>query len=141
MNRKTNILFLLVTFRAAGVVLMLIVGIELHMLSYRQKAAHIFGGSAPFSVLAFVVGLEGDIGYRMIGVNRERSFKRKFIAIAPVERRAAFPVEVRAVSVADQKSERHGKAKRYRGREATLERLIRSGYIPISGFQHQGSRL
>src|SRR5580692_3004484 len=60
-DHKTDIVFLLVLL-AARVVLMLIVGIELHMLSYWKQAPGKLSRSAPFVVLALVVRLEGNIG-------------------------------------------------------------------------------
>jgi hypothetical protein len=47
----------------AGVVVVLIIGIELHVLSYRKQATGKNGRRAPLLVLALVVGLDGGIGY------------------------------------------------------------------------------
>src|SRR5208283_3354176 len=105
-NRQTDVIFLLVPLLAAGVILMLVVGIELHMLSYRKQATSILGRSAPFVILALVIGLERDIGYQMIGMNRECSFQLQSIAIAPFELR--LPVQVGTASVGDQKSSLEG---------------------------------
>jgi len=42
---------------------MFVIGVELHILPYREKATNVFGRGAPFVVLAFVIGLESDVGY------------------------------------------------------------------------------
>src|SRR6266568_4773362 len=107
---------------------MLIVGIELDMLSQWKKTTNKFGCGAPFSVLACVVGLEGNIGYGMVGMERNRSFEGEFIAIAPGEL-AVLPVEVGAISVSNQKSCFHRKVKGCRRQEAVVLGLLRSSDV------------
>ena len=62
-NGKADIVFVLVPVLAASVVLVLVVGIELHVPSDREKASNVFRSGAPFCVLTLVIGLERYIGY------------------------------------------------------------------------------
>src|SRR5271169_6274852 len=119
---------------------MLIVGIELHVRSYRQQAPGIQIRSAPLGVLARVVGLDGGIGNQVKGMNCERSFDGQFNAIAPREL-AAFPVQVCAVSVRDQNCGRCRKVKRYGRSETVVGGFIRSTYVSISSLEHDSSGL
>jgi hypothetical protein len=57
----------------AGVVLVLEVGVELHMLSHREQRTHIKSSGTPFAILALVRRLGGDIRDEVIGADRKSS--------------------------------------------------------------------
>jgi hypothetical protein len=57
---------LLLIWALAGVVFVLVVRIELDMFTYREQAASIEGGRAPFAVLAQVIRLNRDIWNEMV---------------------------------------------------------------------------
>src|SRR5271169_3120551 len=76
----------------AGIVFVLVVGVEFDVLSYRKQAARVKVRGAPFLVLTFIKGLGSEIGDEVIGVDRKSPLDRQFIAITPSET-AIFPVE------------------------------------------------
>src|SRR5580692_6632311 len=73
----------------------------------------------------------------MIGMDHEGSFNCQFVAIPPFE--LGLPVQVRAASVRDQKLSRQRDVGSYSGHEAVVGGLIRSNYVSVSSFEHQGS--
>lgn len=58
-------------------------------------------GAAPFTVSAFVNNLGASVRRGMVGVNREATFKRQPVAIAPSEL-AIGPIQIGAVPVGGQ---------------------------------------
>jgi hypothetical protein len=82
----------------AGVVFVLIVGIEYDVFAYRESATCIESGGAPLLVLAFVIGFGGNIRDEVIGADRKGSLNRQLVLIAPCET-TTFPVEICAVHV------------------------------------------
>jgi len=55
----------------AGVVVVLVVGVEFDVFAYGKKAARIERGSAPFAVLTLVEGLRCDVWDEVIGADRK----------------------------------------------------------------------
>jgi len=56
-----------------GVVLVLVVGVELHMFSHGEHRTHLKSSATPFSVRALVIRLGGDIRDEMIEADRKGS--------------------------------------------------------------------
>ena len=94
----------------ARIVLVLIVRIQLHVLSDREKASRIDRGIAPLPILALVKRLYARIRRQVVQANRKRPLDLHPVAIAPSEATAALPVKVEPVPVGQQNSSRHGKA-------------------------------
>ena len=60
----------------AGVVLVLVVGVEFEVLAYREQETRIKSGSAPFAVMARVVGFRGHVRESVERAERKRALDR-----------------------------------------------------------------
>ena len=84
-----------------GDVLMIIVGIEFHVLANRQQAAGIQRRGAEFVVLALIIKLAAHVRRRMVGADLHSTFQCRPIAIAPGELTVG-PIQIEAVAVRKQ---------------------------------------
>jgi len=87
----------------AGVVDVLVVGVELNVSREREKAAGEQTGDAPFGELALVSKLGGSVGAWMVRVNRHAVLGGDAIAIGPVEG-AIRPIKIGAISVREKRA-------------------------------------
>ncbi len=82
----------------AGVVLVLVIGIELEVFSKREVSTEVNRRVAPFAVLAVVEELSTGVGRRMVATDPDAFFQLDAVAVAPGEV-AGPPVQVGAVTV------------------------------------------
>ena len=82
----------------AGLVLMLIVGIELEVLADGEITSGVKSGVGPLAVLALVEELTADIGLQMVGVDSGVAFQLQAIPVTPGNA-AILPIEVAAVAI------------------------------------------
>jgi hypothetical protein len=82
----------------AGVVVVLVVGVEFHVFSHGEQGTRVERSGAPLAVLGLVKGFGRHIRDEMIRANCKRALNRQFVSVSPGEK-AVFPVQVEAVPV------------------------------------------
>ena len=130
-ENRTDSIYLAIRVRA-GVVNVFVVAVELDVPRDRQKAPCKEAGDAPFRVLALVRELNRSVRSWVVRANRHAPLCGDAIAISPVEK-AVRPVEIRSVSIRDERSAGKGNMKHDDGLEALHGGLHGRRQVAIAG--------